>query len=263
MPYSQQNQIFNPQTAYTKITTGIKEFFKKAGFTKAVLGVSGGIDSALTLKLLADALKPENVTGLIMPEYGITKDENTSHAKKLCDFLGANRHLIPINKYLMDFLQLPWRPSNIAQMNIKARLRGIILYNFANTEEALVVGTSNKSELMLGYGTKFGDLACDLMPLGDLYKTEIYALAEHLGLPKEIIEKAPSAELYKDQTDEKELGSTYQELDQILREFEAEIIESQQNMQIETNLSPLAKEIRQRIQKNEHKSKTPYIIKLC
>ncbi|MBT4055778.1 NAD(+) synthase, partial [Candidatus Peregrinibacteria bacterium] len=151
----------NPQNTHTHLLGEIKKYVAATGLTKAVLGVSGGIDSALVLKLLADAIGPKNVTALLMPENGVTRDENTSHSKQLCKFMGITYHTIPINKYLLDLLHLPWQPSRLAQMNTKARARSIILYNFANSENALVVGTSNKSELRIGYGTKFGDLACD------------------------------------------------------------------------------------------------------
>lgn len=237
---------------YTKIVSQTKKYFEEYGFKKAVLGVSGGIDSALTLKLLVDALGPKNVTAILMPEHGITKSENVSHAKALCGFLDVNFFMVPINKYLLDFLQLPWRPNHVAQMNTKARIRAVILYNFANTENALVVGTSNKSELKLGYGTKFGDLAADLLPIGDLYKTEVYELAEHIGLPEEIIKKAPSAELYHGQTDEKELGANYDTIDEILKSFES-------NPASEPS-SALEDSITERMSKNNHKLRTPHII---
>lgn len=243
---------------YTKIVSQIKKYFTDAGFKKAVLGVSGGIDSALTLKLLVDALGPKNVTAILMPEHGITKSENISHSKALCKFLEVNFFMIPINKYLLDFLQLPWRPNHVAQMNTKARIRAVILYNFANTENALVVGTSNKSELKLGYGTKFGDLAADLLPIGDLYKTEVYSLAEHVGLPDEIIKKAPSAELYHGQTDEKELGAPYNKIDEILKSFDIAMTTTQTI----APSSELEDSIAKRMSKNKHKLQTPYIIKL-
>ncbi|MFC1615684.1 NAD+ synthase [Patescibacteria group bacterium] len=208
------------KNAYTKIITGVHKYFKKSGFEKAVIGVSGGIDSALCLKLTVDALTEKNVTALIMPEKGVTTEENTRHAKRLCEFLDVEHFSISINKFLTDYLTLPWKPSDLAQINTKARTRMLILYNFANTRNSLVIGTSNKSELALGYGTKFGDLAADLEVIADLYKEEVYELAEYLNLPNELIIKAPSAELYSGQTDEEELGMPYKEIDTILKQIE-------------------------------------------
>lgn len=262
--------MLNPHNTYTKILSQIAKYFEESGFHKAVLGVSGGVDSALTLKLLVDALGPEHVTGLIMPEHGVTRDENTAHAKALCTFLEAENYILPINKYLQDLLHLPWKPSGLAQMNTKARIRSVICYNYANTQHALVVGTSNKSELMLGYGTKFGDLACDLMPIGDLYKTEVFELAEHIGIPMEIIEKAPTAELARGQTDEAELGAPYETLDRILREIAGDTPESssetpESHVLFEPETIPLsttAKSLLERIKRNEHKGRTPFVIKL-
>ncbi len=262
--------MLNPHNTYTKLLSQIARFFEETGFHKAVIGVSGGVDSALVLKLLVDAIGSQNVVGLMMPEHGVTKDENTAHAKALCNFLEVENYTLPINKYLQDLLHLPWKPSGLAQMNTKARIRSVILYNYANTEHALVVGTSNKSELMLGYGTKFGDLACDLMPIGDLYKTDVFALAEHIGIPMEIVEKVPTAELCKGQTDEAELGAPYETLDRILREISGETPEasattpeSHQLFEQESiPFSHTAKSIMDRMKRNEHKGRTPFVIKL-
>ncbi len=205
---------------YTKIIAGIHKYFKNSGFEKAVIGVSGGIDSALALKLTVDAIGAENITALLMPEKGVSSEENVLHAKKLCEFLGVKSHSITINKFLLDFLAFPWQSNDLAQINTKARLRMLILYNYSNTHNALVIGTSNKTELVLGYGTKYGDLAADIEVLGDLLKEEVYKLAEHIGLPKEFLEKAPSAELYSGQSDEEELGMSYKEVDPIIKYME-------------------------------------------
>jgi len=205
---------------YVQIIAGIQKYFKEAKLERAVIGVSGGVDSALTLKLTVDALGPEYVTGIMMPEKGISSEENHMHAKTLCKFLQVESYSVAINKYLTDYLALPWKPNNLAQINTKARVRMILLYNYANTKNALVIGTSNKSELALGYGTKHGDLAADIEVIGDLYKDEVYKLAEHVGLPNEFIEKPPSAELYPGQTDEDELGISYKEIETVLRKIE-------------------------------------------
>jgi NAD+ synthase len=243
---------------YTKILAGIQRYFRDAGIDKAVIGVSGGIDSALCLKLIADAIGPDNVTAVLMPEKGISNEENFHHAKELCSFLKVERYILPINKYLTDFLALPWTPNDLAQINIKARIRMSVLYSFANTKNALVIGTSNKTELAIGYGTKYGDLAGDIELIGDLFKGEVYELAEHVGLPDEFIHKVPSAELYTDQTDEDELGMTYKEIDQILRKMEEGLSKDEL---INKGLSPNNVHKVYRLHEvNQHKLKPPHLV---
>ncbi len=243
---------------YTKIIAGTHKYFKQAGIEKAVIGVSGGIDSAISLKLTVDALGAENVVSLLMPEKGVSSEENTAHAKSLCDFLKVEHYTISINKFLTDYLTLPWKPSDLAQINIKARIRMTILYNFANTRNALVIGTSNKTELAIGYGTKYGDLAADIDVIGDLYKEDVYKLAEHLGLPSELIEKVPSAELYVGQTDEGELGITYKEIDIILKQIEKGLSKDEL---INKGLNPNSvHKIFRLIEINKHKLVPPFLI---
>lgn len=243
---------------YTKILAGIHKYFKEAQAEKAVIGVSGGIDSALALKLLVDSLGENKVTAVLMPEKGISREENLQHAKALCQFLKVENFLVPINKNLMDFLALPWKPSNLAQMNTKARVRMIMLYSFANTRNALVVGASNKTELTLGYGTKHGDLGTDIQIIGDLFKTQVYELAEHVGLPNEFMEKPPSAELFSGQTDEEELGMTYKEIDTILSKTEEGMTKDEL---INKGLNPHAVHKIFRMKEiNKHKLLPPFII---
>ncbi len=244
------------QEVYEKIAQNFKGYFEENGFRNAVLGLSGGLDSAVTLKLAVDTLGPAYVNALIMPERGLTSSTNIDHAVGLAEFLGVDYHKISINNFLLGYAEIPWKQDEIAYTNTKARVRANLLYNYANTHRCLVVGTSNKSELMLGYGTKYGDLACDIMPLGELYKTEVRELAEYLQLPADIIEKPPSAELLEGQTDEEDLGGTYEEIDNILKQAELgeeELVSKGMN-------ASLVRSLFKRIRANKHKLELPYVI---
>jgi NAD+ synthase len=248
----------SPEELYKTLVAELQAYFKTHGFHKAVVGLSGGIDSSLTFKIAVDALGSKNVTALIMPELGVTSEDNIEHAKKLAEFFGVKHYYQPINTILVDFNIAPWKPSKLAKMNTKARIRSVLLYSFANTNNALVLGTSNKSETLLGYGTKYGDLAADLEVIGALYKTQVYEMAEFLGLPREIIEKKPSAELEAGQTDEGELGATYDILDKILKMIE----NRRRNNTIVKAGFPLAlvEKVRKRIAANRHKCEMPPIL---
>jgi NAD+ synthase len=246
------------QQTYEQIIKGIKDHFAASGLSRAVLGISGGLDSSLTLKLAVDALGPEKVTGISMPERGVSAPLNADHAKKLCLALGAEFYNVPINQFAANYSKLPWGTKPIAGQNVKARVRMVLLYHFANCNDAMVLGTSNKSELMLGYGTKYGDLAADLEVLGDLYKDEVVRLADFVGLPREIIDKKPTAELYEGQTDAADLGAGYGELDPILKKIDLGI-----ESLIERGMNAaLVHNVFKRIEKNRHKTQMPPIIKI-
>jgi len=243
---------------YTKILSNISKFFEENKKQHAVIGLSGGIDSSLTLKLIVDALGAENVTAILMPEKGISLNENIQHAKMLCQFFQVEMLTSSINKFLADYSVLPWTPTKLAHINTKARIRMTLLYSFANTKNALVIGSTSKTELSIGYGTKYGDLAADIYVIGDLYKTEVKDLARHLELPEELIEKTPSAELYKDQTDESELGMKYNEIDSILKQYTNGV---SKEVLLNKGISPntVQKTIRM-YHENQHKrEKTPII----
>ena len=157
-------------------------------------------------------------------------------------------------------MALPWKPNELSQINTKARVRMNILYNFANTRNSLVIGTSNKTELALGYGTKYGDLAADIEVIGDLLKTDVFKLAEHVGLPDEFIRKTPSAELYPGQTDEEELGIAYKDIDQILRKVEEG---ATRDDLISKGINPnVVHKIFRLMELNEHKLRPPHLIQL-
>ncbi|KKP40936.1 MAG: NH(3)-dependent NAD+ synthetase NadE, NAD+ synthase [Candidatus Peregrinibacteria bacterium GW2011_GWC2_33_13] len=253
-----KNRAANPMAdIYNQLIKSLQKFYEKNKFHKVVIGLSGGIDSTLTLKIAVEALGPDNVTGIIMPELGLTQNVNIDHAKKLAEYFEIDYYYIPINPFLIDFRLLPWKPKE-AEMNTKARVRMCILYNYANTMNAAVLGTSNKSEIVTGYFTKYGDGGCDIEVIGDLTKTEVFKLAKFLELPEEIINKTPSAELHPNQSDEQDMGITYKELDTVIK-FEKEGIHEA----IGRGINPvLANKVFHIIEKNEHKRKMPPIIKL-
>jgi len=209
------------EKTYNKIVTSTKAYFNNAGFSKAVIGLSGGLDSSLTAFVLVDALGKENVTGLFLPENGESKNQDHADALAVAKSLGNAFEEISIEKIVKSIEQsVKWNQNKIAEMNLRARARMLLLYNFANSLNALVVGTSNKSELMLGYFTKHGDGAADVLPLQNIFKTDIFAIAKIKGLPANIIEKQPSAGLAPNQTDAKELGAQYSEIDPVLDAIE-------------------------------------------
>jgi NAD+ synthase len=200
---------------YEKLIGGIRAYFEESGIKRAVIGLSGGVDSALSLKLTADAIGKANVMALLLPERGCTKKEDVMDAESLCKSLKIKYRIIEINDILDWFGQI--KQNRVSWINLKPRIRMLILYNHANLNNALVVGTSNKTELVLGYFTKYGDGACDIEVIGDLYKTDVWRLAKFLKLPDGIINKAPSAGLYKEQSDEREIGERYVDIDKMLK----------------------------------------------
>ncbi len=228
---------------YKALVKNIRSYFKKAGFKKAVIGLSGGIDSSLSAFLVAKAIGPENLFGLILPEKGVSSRAGVEHGIEIAKIAGVKYKIIPINDFLKPFRKVGWRENKSAVINTKARIRANILYNYANTHDALVVGTSNKTELMLGYFTKYGDGAVDVEVIAGLYKTEVFELARYLGLPDEIINKEPSAELYHGHTDEKELGMVYEEIDKVLegKKRSAKIMERVKNNKHKTDAIPKIK----------------------
>ncbi|EEB73685.1 NAD+ synthase [Thermococcus sp. AM4] len=197
-----------------RITAFIREKVNEAGAGGVVIGISGGIDSATTAYLAARALGKEKVLGLIMPYY---KNQDVEDARLVCSSLGIECREINIKPIVDSFVsQLGFQPDKRSLGNIMARTRMIILYAHANAKNYLVLGTSNRSEFLTGYFTKWGDGASDYAPLINLYKTEVWEIAKLIGVPERIIEKKPTAGLWEGQTDEDELGISYRLLDEIL-----------------------------------------------
>lgn len=202
------------------ITAFIARHVEAAGAKGVVLGASGGLDSAVVAALCVKALGKRNVLCVMLPAPGSDpKDE--AHARLSCKSLGIAPLLRPIAPLVAGLEEvLPGKASKRTLGNAKARSRMMVLYAEAQERGFLVCGTGNKSELLTGYFTKHGDGGVDLQPIGDLYKTQVRALARHLGVPKPILDKAPSAGLHAGQTDEGEMGLTYEQLDAILRGME-------------------------------------------
>jgi len=236
-----------------RLVSGIKGYFAAADKTRAVLGLSGGVDSALTLALASKALGAKNVTAILMPESGVTPRKSTLLARGVANQFGVPSLTQPISTFLAPFENLVWAQNKIARTNLRARIRAIMLYNYANSKNALVLGTSNKSELLLGYFTKYGDSAADLLVLGGLYKTEVLDLARFNGLPEEIVMRPPSAELCAGQTDKKELGADYLKIDLILK--------SRRGGKPPVGIGKgRIKNVLERVEKNEHKRAMPPIL---
>ena len=193
----------------------IREELAKFNYRRAIIGLSGGLDSSVCAFLAARAIGPKNVIGMILP-YGISFGEDVLDAQNLARRLGIRSHLIDISPMVDAYFSRYPTQDRVRIGNKMARERMSILYDFSAREKALILGTSNKTELLIGYGTIHGDMACAVNPLGDLYKTQIKKLAAHLGVPARILKKKPTAGLWPGQTDEGEIGLTYSEIDQIL-----------------------------------------------
>jgi NAD+ synthase (glutamine-hydrolysing) len=209
------------------LVMGIKDYFGKLGFTKAILGLSGGVDSAVTAVLAAHALGPENVLCVLLPSE-FSSQHSIDDALALVENMGAPHHLIPIkepHKVFLDLLKVPFKdkPENIAEENIQARTRGLILMALSNKHGHILLNTTNKSELAVGYGTLYGDLAGGISVIGDVYKTDVFRLANYMNkvsevIPANTITKPPSAELRPNQKDTDSLPE-YEDLDEILLHY--------------------------------------------
>ena len=205
----------NTDLACQILTGFIKSEITRVGFLRAVVGLSGGIDSALSCVLAAQALGPENVLAVRMP-YKSSSRDSLDHAQLLIDQLGVQSKTIEITDMVEPLIRLEPEMSKVRKGNLMARARMIVLYDQSEAFKGLVVGTSNKTEILLGYSTMFGDSASAINPIGDLYKTQVRQLSRALNVPAPIVDKSPSADLWAGQTDESELGFTYEEADRLL-----------------------------------------------
>jgi len=193
----------------------VRDEVLKVGLKKVVLGLSGGIDSALVAFIAAEALGPEYVHAICMP-YKSSNPESESHARLVAAACGVNFEVIPITPMVDAYFDIFPDADNMRRGNKMARERMTILFDHSALLRALVLGTSNKTELLLGYGTLYGDMASALNPIGDLYKSQVWQLSETMKVPRVVIDKQPSADLWAGQTDEEELGFSYRQVDELL-----------------------------------------------
>ena len=229
----------------------------------AVVAISGGIDSALVATL---ASRVVDVYGLILPDGASSRKEDMEHAEDLAKSLGIDYEVIDIGGIVQSVYKS--RPKvgpeecRLAYANVKSRTRMIMNYFAANLDGRVVLGTGNKTELMLGYFTKYGDGGVDLLPIGDLYKTRVWQLSRYVGVPEHIVTKAPSAGLWEGQTDEAEIGMPYRTMDEILYgTFDLGLTADQ--LMIETGVDAAAIEkLMQRVKNSEHKRNMPQIVSM-
>jgi NAD+ synthase len=232
-----------------KIVNWIK---KQVRLTKAkgiVIGLSGGLDSSVVACLAKEAVGKNRILALILPCH--SKNEDLEDAKLVTERLGIRTKTVDLSKIYDNLIKILPKANKLALANLKPRLRMLTLYYFANKLNYLVCGTGNKSEYKLGYFTKFGDAGADILPLGDLLKTQVRKLAKKLGIPKHIITKPPTAGLWPGQTDESEMGITYAELDDILERIE--------NKREQILAPEKVSRIKQMVKKSEHKRQGPPI----
>lgn len=252
------------EKAQNRIIDFIRNETGKAGVKGVVVGISGGIDSALTATLAVKALGKDRVLGIHMPESSLTPAADSEDAKTLADWLGIEYRTIDISGIVSAFMAaVPESEAadRLTRGNLKARTRMSLLYFHANQLNHMVIGTGNKTEILLGYYTKYGDGGVDLEPIGGLYKTEVWELSRRLGIPEPLITKKPSAGLWAGQTDEAELGISYVKVDEVLRMLEEGVGTDKILTAIGVSAEQLSS-VTRRIERNEHKRKAPPVPEL-
>jgi NAD+ synthase len=250
-----------PAHAESTIHAFLRSHVGEAGASGVVIGLSGGIDSALAARLARDALGGERVLGLLLPDAS-PSEALAAETQEYARGLGIATRTVPIAPAEAGFRQmLPELTDRTTAGNVKARIRMVVGYAVARETHRLVLGTGNKSEILLGYFTKYGDGGADLLPLGDLYKTEVRELAERLNLPEAIRARAPTAGLWEGQTDEGELGYLYAEIDQVL--WGLEELRTPEEIARRSGLSmSTVSAVEARVTANRHKRRLPPIPKL-
>ncbi len=263
---SQDNfSLKEPQETVQRILGFLRDCLDKTGASIFVVGMSGGLDSSVASTLCARAVGGKRVLGLHLPEEQTRSASSFQDANTVAQRSGIKFQSIDITNLLNAAIStLPGtdrRRKLVALGNVKARLRAMVLYYLANVEDGIVVGTGDKSELMLGYFTKYGDGACDILPIADMYKTTVSKLAKHLGIPKRVYSKPASPELWPGQTAKEELGLDYEQIDEILWGLERWM--SNEEIALQTSLPPgKIQSVRMRWVRSEHKRRPALTLKL-
>jgi NAD+ synthase len=250
----------NPELVTDILVRFLREELGSAGFRRAILGLSGGIDSAVSAALAVRAFGPEEVLGVLMP-YRTSNPDSAAHAELVAHSLSMPTRLVDISTMVDGYLEQEAVPEGMRRGNVMARARMVILYDLSEEWRGLVIGTSNKTEMLLGYSTLFGDSAHAVNPLGDLYKHQVFQLARYLELPTEVIDKPPSADLFEGQTDEDELGFSYAAADQLLVRLVDERLTETELCEAGFELD-FIRTIARRIVRNQYKRVPPVIAKL-
>lgn len=255
------NQLdIQPELVTQLLVSFLREEISTAGFSKCVVGLSGGIDSAVSAALMVRAFEPSSVLTVMMPHRSSNPDSE-AHAIEVAESLGTEQRRVDISTMVDGYFEAEGVSDPMRRGNVMARARMIVLYDLSVEWRGLVIGTSNKTEMLLGYSTQWGDSAHALNPLGDLYKHQVYQLARHLELPDSVIHKAPSADLFEGQTDEDELGFSYALADEVLfrmvdqRYSQAALVEAGFDQEV-------VKSIAGRVVRNQFKRIPPVIAKL-
>ena len=254
------NLTINTNLAREILTGFIKSEVTRVGMSRAIINLSGGLDSALSCALAVEALGAENVIVLRLP-YRLSSPDSLVHAQLMIDQFKVKSETIEITEVVDPLIDRDPGISNIRKGNLMARARMIVLYDQSEVFKALPIGTSNKTEILLGYSTIYGDAASAMNPIGDLYKTQVRQLSHAMHIPAPIIDKPPSADLWEDQTDEKELGFTYEDVDKLLYLLVDQRYSPQEAVEAGFN-EAFVKTVTTRIRRNQFKRMQPPIAKV-
>ncbi|HIP12612.1 MAG TPA: NAD+ synthase [Arcobacter sp.] len=250
----------NFENVEQQLLTFLSDEVKKTGLKKVVVGISGGLDSAV-VAILCKKVFGANMHGVLMPSH-FSSDSSAKDAIELCKKFDISYETVEIASMVKGYFDnYDTKADSLRIGNLSARMRMSVLYDISARDSSLVVGTSNKSEILLGYGTIFGDIACAINPLGEMYKTDEFEFGRYLGVTSAILDKKPSADLWDGQSDEDELGYTYATMDKVLKKLVDENISKDQLVKDGINIE-LIEMLENRIKSNAFKGKLPVIAKI-